>query len=288
MTQTNEHNSNRYAGDAEPPIVIATIQSGLLTMPDGRTFDLLKIQAALNFAFQETGEHELMEACDLMAKITGLEQNPDGSFAAPTAEASIDPANLVVDGLDEAANFAGDGKRAPFVVFDVDRQENIAGPFLTRDLAEQHRLEILAGNPPRLDSPALARVLTDMDEGRPRLDRGARWPAIFGDDMVCKNQAELDDYLGRSDGLLQSEPPMIPALGTEPVEHGSELDTQLCFAVGELERDQLEDAAADANVEFDKWTSNDDLRTRLLDSLRMAGLAIKVAESLLPKKIART
>lgn len=60
----------------------ATLQRGILTMPDGQSIDMTKIQSALNFGFQETGEPELMEACDLMKKITGMEQGPSGEFIA--------------------------------------------------------------------------------------------------------------------------------------------------------------------------------------------------------------
>lgn len=73
---------------------------------------------------------------------------------------------LTVDGLDKERNFVGDGTRAPFVVFDVDRQENIAGPFSSRDLADQHRIEILAGNQPRLDAKTLGQLLDQADNGK--------------------------------------------------------------------------------------------------------------------------
>lgn len=66
---------------------------------------------------------------------------------------------LVVDGLDECLCFAEDAERAPFVIFDVDLQSNIAGPFSTREQADQHRLEILSGHEPRLDQAALTRAL---------------------------------------------------------------------------------------------------------------------------------
>lgn len=79
---------------------------------------------------------------------------------------TISERHLVVDGLDEAGCFAGDGERAPFVVFDVDAQGNIAGPFASRDLAEKHRDEILAGHEPRLDAKRLTQQLADIDEGR--------------------------------------------------------------------------------------------------------------------------
>jgi hypothetical protein len=52
---------------------------------------------------------------------------------------------LVVDGTDEYGNYAGDAQNAPFVVFDIERQENIAGPFPTRERAEQ-ALEFIKRN----------------------------------------------------------------------------------------------------------------------------------------------
>lgn len=73
--------------------------------------------------------------------------------------------NLVVDGHSETDGvFAGDGKLPPFVVFDVDRQTNIAGPFNTRKEANEHRREILAGKPPRLDGRALKEWITKLDK----------------------------------------------------------------------------------------------------------------------------
>jgi hypothetical protein len=59
--------------------------------------------------------------------------------------------DLAVDGTDEFGNYAGDGKNAPFVVFDINRQENIAGPFSTRRKADAARTDILNGAKPRLD-----------------------------------------------------------------------------------------------------------------------------------------
>ena len=258
----------------------ATLQAGILTLADGRAIDLNKIQAAINFGFQETGDPEFMEVGTSLSSITGVEQGPSGEFVAagddhkanvPTRfatgdwyhifgigggetrcrividleeeklvaaqewtgdkfkdirgvrlndlsesvievnqllsslgewapdpefsnqlpgwaqrdgqsntdqpEMSIAPGgaadsagirerHLVVDGLDEAGCFAGDGERAPFVVFDVDAQGNIAGPFASRDLAEKHRDEILAGHEPRLDAKRLTQQLADIDEGR--------------------------------------------------------------------------------------------------------------------------
>lgn len=70
---------------------------------------------------------------------------------------------LVIDGTDEAGLFAGDGKYPPFVVFDVKKQENIAGPFGTRQAAERNRADILSGQPATLDTNALGTALEALD-----------------------------------------------------------------------------------------------------------------------------
>ncbi len=56
-----------------------------------------------------------------------------------------------------------------------------------------------------------------------------------------------------------------------PIVVGSSLDTHICFAIGELEREQLEETAANAGVAFDKWTSEDDLRASLIQAARDNG-----------------
>ncbi len=71
--------------------------------------------------------------------------------------------NLVVDGIDESGAFMGDGENPPFVVFDVNAQENIAGPFNTRDEAEYHIGEILMGRKPQLNKKALIDWLNRID-----------------------------------------------------------------------------------------------------------------------------
>jgi len=72
---------------------------------------------------------------------------------------------IYVDGTDAiSGDFLGDGELPPFVVFDADAQCNIAGPFLTRDEAETHRLEILAGVEPRLDERALSEWIERIDK----------------------------------------------------------------------------------------------------------------------------
>ena len=63
----------------------ATIQAGVLTLPNGQSIDLTKVQAALNLGFQETGYHDLMVACDEMSKLTGLVQGPRGKLV-PAAD----------------------------------------------------------------------------------------------------------------------------------------------------------------------------------------------------------
>lgn len=64
---------------------------------------------------------------------------------------------LVVDGTDEFGAFAGDAQNAPFVVFDVDLQENIAGPFATRAGADLCVAFIKRGGIPSLDVEAMLR-----------------------------------------------------------------------------------------------------------------------------------
>jgi len=78
---------------------------------------------------------------------------------------------LVIDGTDEAGLFAGDGKSPPFVVFDVKKQENIAGPFDTREEAERNRADILAGKPATLDANALGVALEALDSSEDRHHR---------------------------------------------------------------------------------------------------------------------
>lgn len=84
------------------------------------------------------------------------------------------------------------------------------------------------------------------------------WPATFGDGVVCHNPKELENY-------LVGEKPFLP------INHGSELDTKICFAVGELAREQLEETATAADVDFDKWTTSDELRARLIERAREQG-----------------
>ncbi|WP_425953219.1 LPD11 domain-containing protein [Ralstonia pseudosolanacearum] len=84
----------------------------------------------------------------------------------PKNDRKLPQRNLVVDGLDESGNFAGDGEKAPFVVFDADDQQNIAGPFVTRAEGEKARTEILVGATPVLNSQVLDRYLQARDEGQ--------------------------------------------------------------------------------------------------------------------------
>jgi hypothetical protein len=64
---------------------------------------------------------------------------------------------LVVDGTDQYGTFAGDAQSAPFVVFDVDLQENIAGPFASRAAATMAMARIKRGATPSLDVEAMLR-----------------------------------------------------------------------------------------------------------------------------------
>ena len=64
----------------DEPVFAVSIQGGLATMENGTQVDLLKIQAACNAAFQETGEADLMSACDEMSKLTGQCLGPSGEW----------------------------------------------------------------------------------------------------------------------------------------------------------------------------------------------------------------
>ncbi|KVV40959.1 hypothetical protein WT27_13635 [Burkholderia territorii] len=101
--------------------------------------------------------------------------------------------NLVVDGTDECGNFAGDGERAPFVVFDVDRQANIAGPFDTREHGETARVAILSGASPIMDCSALQARLLAMDERQPAAQQGTVRYVVRS---LSEGQQDLDGSLG--------------------------------------------------------------------------------------------
>lgn len=62
------------------PVIPASIQDGILTLPNGDTVNLLKIQAALNGAFQALGEEEYADASDEMSRLTGRVQGPHGEW----------------------------------------------------------------------------------------------------------------------------------------------------------------------------------------------------------------
>ena len=71
----------------------------------------------------------------------------------------------VVDGISATENeFVGDGWLPPFVVFDCEAQEIVAGPFGNANEAEAHRTEIENGGKPRLDAEQLSSWLERLDE----------------------------------------------------------------------------------------------------------------------------
>jgi hypothetical protein len=63
-----------------PHTTPCSICEGILTMEDGTTIDLLKIQAACNSAFQQLGDPEFAEAANELAKLTGKSQGPHGEW----------------------------------------------------------------------------------------------------------------------------------------------------------------------------------------------------------------
>jgi len=76
--------------------------------------------------------------------------------------------NLVVDGTGESGLFLGDGQFPPFVVFDINLQQNIAGPFSTREDAEAARYAISNGAEPVLDVEAMIEAIEILDRVSPR------------------------------------------------------------------------------------------------------------------------
>lgn len=85
-----------------------------------------------------------------MAQAAQMAEN----MAKPTAHVDFDPGrNLVVDGAmrpddPDGPEFQGDGQYPPFVVFDVDNQQNLPGHYPTREAAEAARLDMLAAAQP--------------------------------------------------------------------------------------------------------------------------------------------
>lgn len=65
---------------------IITVEEGLAHLEDGRSIDLLAIQATLNAAFQEHGGMEFAEAVNELAKVTQKWQGPHGEFLDGTYE----------------------------------------------------------------------------------------------------------------------------------------------------------------------------------------------------------
>ena len=97
---------------------------------------------------------------DVTAALEGKPTSPvvfstdPGSLLHATAKTRF----LVVDGMDaphKDGNYVGDGAYPPFMVFDVDAQQNIAGPFDDRKSANVHRMAILDGEPALLNADAL-------------------------------------------------------------------------------------------------------------------------------------
>lgn len=94
---------------------------------------------------------------------------------------------LVVDGTDEHGSFAGDGRNPPFVIFDVEQQCNVAGPFNHRKHAEQACKFMIAGHYAQLDDAQVQAF------NKGRLSRAQRWLAkrhFAGEhSLFCDDQA---------------------------------------------------------------------------------------------------
>jgi dsDNA-specific endonuclease/ATPase MutS2 len=75
---TEENQESTMSG--EPYTQNVSVCDGLATLEDGTTVDLLKIQAAINSALQESGDLDLMAAADQLSLITQKHQGPHGEW----------------------------------------------------------------------------------------------------------------------------------------------------------------------------------------------------------------
>lgn len=62
------------------PCMQVSIDQGIATLPNGQTVNLLEIQSLLNWAFQETGDHDFAKACEALATMTRYFQGASGEF----------------------------------------------------------------------------------------------------------------------------------------------------------------------------------------------------------------
>lgn len=86
-----------------------------------------------------------------------------------------------------------------------------------------------------------------------------RYGKYLGDEFEPENDEEIRLNMAEVDSIFAE------------ITHGSELDTKICFAVGELDMDSLEETASFVNINFDKWTSDDELRAQVIDAAREHG-----------------
>lgn len=56
------------------------VVDGLITLPDGKEIDLLKIQAVLNYALHELNDDKFAQAIEDLKILTGHVQGPMGDF----------------------------------------------------------------------------------------------------------------------------------------------------------------------------------------------------------------
>lgn len=61
-----------------------SVAQGIATLEDGTTIDLLRIQAALSFAHDATGEKTFKEAAEKLSLLTEFERTNQGEFSAAT------------------------------------------------------------------------------------------------------------------------------------------------------------------------------------------------------------
>lgn len=140
--------------------------------------------------------------------------------------------DLVVDGTDEAGNFAGDGKDAPFVIFEVSTQSNIAGPYATRKQAETFLELVRLGQAVFLDKEALIneaplteagcaayplammvinqakenKLQVEVDAIRDAVEQAAKFSGAPGSETIFALASQLVEKMAKEQGILADTP----------------------------------------------------------------------------------
>jgi hypothetical protein len=148
----------------DPAGVYLAMIAAAPAQPDDCTADLSRLVSRLALALRKADPDSILPqaAQDFLTR-KGLIGSPLRIMRAlETCQ------QFCVDGTDEQGNQAGDAKDAPFFIFDIDNQKNVAGPYATHEYAfsvltdlrliGQHGFGVYAINCSALDSKALFAV----------------------------------------------------------------------------------------------------------------------------------